>query len=39
MKKVYGDGSLIYKGNFPKNIKSKMIHLITEKEIIDYINI
>lgn len=38
MRKATGDASLIYKGNFPRNIKPKIKHLITEKEIINYTN-
>lgn len=38
MRKATGDASLIYKGNFPKNIKTKIKHLITEKELTNYTN-
>lgn len=38
MRKATGDASLIYKGNFPRNIKPKLKHLITGKVIIDYTN-
>ncbi len=38
MRKATGDASLIYKGNFPRNIKPKIKHLITNKELINYTN-
>ena len=38
MRKATGDASLIYKGNFPKNIKTKIKHLITEKKLTNYTN-
>ena len=32
------DAFMIYKGNLPKNIKLKIKHYITEKEILNYTN-
>lgn len=38
MRKATNDASLIYSGNFPKNIKPKLKHIISEKELISYTN-
>ena len=38
MRKATGDASLIYTGNFPKKIKPKLKHIISEKELISYTN-
>ena len=36
MRKATGDASLMYIGNFTRNNKPKIIHLISEKELISY---
>lgn len=37
-RKATSDASLIYTNNFPKNIKSKLKHFITDEEILNYTN-
>ena len=36
IRKPIGDASLMYRGNFPRNNKPKIKHLISEKELISY---
>ena len=38
LRKATSDASLIYKGNLPKNTKSKIKHYITNDELINYTN-